>query len=385
MNKIVSSKRKKSKKIILEKFLKKNMNWIILLIMVLFLSLVTDSFLTARNLSNLIRQSTIVGIIAVGMTGVILLGGVDLSVGSIVGLAAVTVTLLMEKGLNEWISIILTLIFVGGLIGYWNGYWISRYKMEPFIVTLGMMTIARGLALTISKNSSIPVKNENFTKIAGSYISIKWSIILLSICLLYILIEVTYYAIKKREVLKNKSYIKNTLLKIFGILLLFLIFIMYKGIPNPVAIFSVIIIISIFILNNTKFGRDIYAAGGNREAARLSGIDIDKVHMKVFIITSVLAAFSGIILASRLNGASPSLGNMMELDAITAVAIGGTSLSGGIGGTFGTLLGIFIISILNNGMSLLGLPESYQLIIKGLIITMAVWGDIVSKNKKYHK
>jgi D-xylose transport system permease protein len=160
---------------------------------------------------------------------------------------------------------------------------------------------------------------------------------------------------------------------------------MYKGIPNPVAIFSIIIIISIFILNNTKFGRDIYAAGGNREAARLSGIDIDKVHMRVFIITSVLAAFSGIILASRLNGASPNLGNMMELDAITAVAIGGTSLSGGVGGTFGTLLGIFIISILNNGMSLLGLPESYQLIIKGLIITMAVWGDIVSKNKKFHR
>ncbi|MDN5304575.1 MAG: D-xylose transport system permease protein [Fusobacteriaceae bacterium] len=385
MNKIVASKRKKTKKVKLEKFLKKNMNWIILLIMILFLSLVTDSFLTARNLSNLIRQSTIVGIIAIGMTGVILLGGVDLSVGSVVGLAAITVTLLMEKGLNEWLAIILTLIIVGGVVGYWNGYWISKYKMEPFIVTLGMMTIARGLALTISNNSSIPVKNTNFTKIAGSYISIKWSIILLSLCLLYILIEAIYYAVKKREVFKNKSYIKNTLLKIFGIVLLFLIFIMYKGIPNPVAIFSIIIIISIFILNNTKFGRDIYAAGGNREAARLSGIDIDKVHMRVFIITSVLAAFSGIILASRLNGASPNLGNMMELDAITAVAIGGTSLSGGVGGTFGTLLGIFIISILNNGMSLLGLPESYQLIIKGLIITMAVWGDIVSKNKKFHR
>jgi D-xylose transport system permease protein len=169
---------------------------------------------------------------------------------------------------------------------------------------------------------------------------------------------------------------------VVGLVLAFWIFTGYRGIPFPVAIFVVIVAIGSFALRNTKFGRRLYAMGGNEEAARLSGINIYRMKLIVFAIITTLAALSGILLASRLNGASPNLGTMFELDAISAVIIGGTSFSGGIGTITGTVIGALIIGVLNNGMSLLGVPTFYQLIIKGLIIILAVWFDVLSKKKK---
>ena len=164
--------------------------------------------------------------------------------------------------------------------------------------------------------------------------------------------------------------------------LCFYVFTSYRGIPYPVAIFVVIAFVGMFALQNTKFGRRLYAMGGNEEAARLSGINIYRMKLIVYSTVTALSALSGILLASRLNGASPNLGTMFELDAISAVIIGGTSFSGGIGTIGGTVIGAFIIGILNNGMSLLGVPTFYQLIIKGLIIILAVWFDVLQKGKK---
>jgi D-xylose transport system permease protein len=161
----------------------------------------------------------------------------------------------------------------------------------------------------------------------------------------------------------------------------FWVFTAYRGIPYLVAIFLITAISGVFILKNTMLGRRIYAIGGNEEAARLSGIHIYLVKLVVYSITTTLSALAGILLASRLNGASPNLGTMFELDAISAVIIGGTSFSGGVGTIGGTVIGAFIIGILNNGMSLLGVPTFYQLIIKGLIIIMAVWFDVLNKQK----
>ncbi len=154
------------------------------------------------------------------------------------------------------------------------------------------------------------------------------------------------------------------------------------GLPYPVVIFAIIAFFGTFVLQNTKFGRRIYAMGGNEEAARLSGINIYRMKLSIYCIITTLSALAGIILASRLNGASPNLGNMFELDAISAVIIGGTSFSGGVGTIIGTVIGAFIISVLNNGMSLLEVPTFYQLIIKGFIIILAVWFDVLSKKKR---
>lgn len=366
------------------KFVKDNATLIALIILGVYLSYADEAFFTPRNLSNLARQVTIVGIIGVGMTMVILIAGIDLSVGSIVGLAAIVVTLLMREGMNVWLAVGATLILCGGIIGVWNGFWIAHYKIPPFIITLGMLTIARGLALTLSKGSSIPVIDPVFPMIGGKYIPTGITLVILVLILLFFAYSIF------RQVSQNKKYgietrwegiISNLVIGIAGLALAAYAFLSYRGIPIPVAIFAVIAYGGIFVLGNTKFGRRLYAIGGNEEAARLSGINIYKTKIIVYSIIAALSALSGIILASRLNGASPNLGNMFELDAIAAVVIGGTSLAGGAGTIGGTVIGALIIGVLNNGMSLLGVETFYQLMIKGFIIILAVWFDVVNKKK----
>lgn len=368
----------------MKKYLKNNVTFIALIILGIVLSFLSNDFLTPRNLSNLTNQVTIIGIMAVGMTMVIIIGGIDLSVGSIVGLSAIVVTMLMQAGLNSFLSILITIFVCGITIGLWNGFWIAHYKIPSFIITLGMMTIARGIALTISNGSSIPVTNEFFSRIGGDFISKGLTTVILGFSLLF-LIYLTINQIKKKKLYNisiNFGEVAYKAILSFVILgFFFYVFVSYNGIPYPVAIFIFISILGIFILNKTKFGRRIYALGGNEEAARLSGINIYKTKIYVYIIMSSLSAISGIILASRLNGASPNLGTSFELDAIAAVVIGGTSLSGGFGTITGSIIGTFLIGILNNGMSLLGVNTFYQLIVKGGIIIVAVWFDIINKGK----
>jgi D-xylose transport system permease protein len=367
------------------KFLRDNGTLVALVILALFFTFADEAFFTPRNLTNLARQTTIVGIIAVGMTMVILINGIDLSVGSIVGLAAITVTLLMQAGVNMWLAVALTILISGVLVGLWNGFWVAHYNIPPFIITLGMMTIARGLALTLSKGGSVPVTNSSFAKIGGDFIpaGISGIIIVAALALFLFALYRDIQQKKKYGVrIRKQEIISSTVVAFIGLALCFYVFTAYRGIPYPVAIFVVIAFIGMFALQNTKFGRRLYAMGGNEEAARLSGINVYRMKLVVYSTVTALSALSGILLASRLNGASPNLGNMFELDAISAVIIGGTSFSGGIGTIGGTVIGAFIIGILNNGMSLLGVPTFYQLIIKGLIIILAVWFDVLQKRKK---
>lgn len=367
------------------KFLRDNGTLVALVILALFFTFADEAFFTPRNLTNLARQTTIVGIIAVGMTMVILINGIDLSVGSIVGLAAITVTLLMQSGVDVWLAVVLTILISGVLVGLWNGFWVAHYNIPPFIITLGMMTIARGLALTLSKGGSVPVTNPSFAKIGGNFIPAGISGIII-IAALALFLFALYRDIQQKKkygvTIRKQEIISSTVVAVIGLALCFYVFTAYRGIPYPVAIFVVIAFIGVFALQNTKFGRRLYAMGGNEEAARLSGINVYRMKLIVYSTVTALSALSGILLASRLNGASPNLGTMFELDAISAVIIGGTSFSGGIGTIGGTVIGAFIIGILNNGMSLLGVPTFYQLIIKGLIIILAVWFDVLQKRKK---
>lgn len=369
----------------MKKFLKSNATLIALLVMWVLLSQMSDVFFTPRNLSNLTLQVTTIGIIAVGMTMVILLAGIDLSVGSLVGLSAIVVTLLMKHGVNVWLAITLDILIVGVLVGLWNGFWVAHYKIPSFIITLGMMTIARGLAMVLSNGSSVPVTDSTFPLIGGGFISKPVTAIILLIALGLGIYGVINNVIQKKKYgmkVGNGEVIYGIIINVLGIGFAFIVFDGYKGIPIAVAIFAVVVLLGIFILRKTKFGRNIYATGGNEEAARLSGINIFGVNLSVYTLIAVLSAISGIILASRLNGASPNLGTMFELDAIASVVIGGTSLTGGSGTITGTIIGTFIIGTLNNGMSLMGISSFYQLIVKGLIIILAVWFDVMNKRKK---
>jgi D-xylose transport system permease protein len=369
----------------MSKYLKSNATLIALIILGIGISLLSPEFITTRNLTNLTRQVTIVGIMSVGMTMVILTGGIDLSVGSVMGIAAIVVTLLMQSGLNVFLAILLTLLSCGGIIGFLDGFWIAYYRIPPFIITLGMMTIARGLALTLSNGSSISVTDTFFLRIGGDSLSIATSVVL------FILAILAFFVWCWRDLQRKKAYnialnTRESSLKAAAGLLIIAFFgyvlCSYQGIPIPVAIFVIITFGGMIVLNKTRFGRRIYAIGGNEEAARLSGIDVKQTKLYVYIVMSVLSALSGILLASRLNGASPNFGNNAELDAIASVVIGGTSLSGGFGTIGGSIVGTFIIGVLNNGMSLLGVNMFYQLMVKGVIIIMAVWFDILNKNKK---
>jgi D-xylose transport system permease protein len=303
-------------------------------------------------------------------------------VGSVVGVAAVVVTLLMQYGLPAWLAVPITLLMVGGLIGLWNGFWIAHYRIPPFIITLGMLTIGRGVALSLSSGSSIPVADSSFAALGSAYVPPVPTLVLLAIAALigaYTLVREVRETSKTNAPSQLERGLPGVVAAAAGLLLAAYVFGTSDGLPVPVAIFIAIAGVAIFVLGHTRFGRRLYALGGNEEAARLSGINVYQTKMIVYVTVSLLSALSGILLASRLNGASPNLGTMFELDAIAAVVIGGTSLSGGSGTIGGTIIGALIIGVLNNGMSLLGVSSFYQLIIKGLIISLAVWFDVLQK------
>ena len=307
---------KRNTKYILQ-FLGKFKAGIGLLALVIVMSFLSDRFLTLPNMLNIFRQVSIMGIMAVGMTMVILSQGIDLSVGSLLALSG-AVTAGFMAGETNMVLAILVGLAVGTGLGLFNGFMISKANLPDFIVTLAMMSIARGLTLVYTGGRPISGFDPAFRTIGGGRVGM---------------------------------------------------------IPVPVIIFLVIILIGYFILNKTTFGRYIYAVGGNKEAARLAGINTDAIKLKVYAISGFLAAVSGIILTSRLNSAQPTAGVAYELDVIAMVVLGGTSLTGGKGSVGGTLIGALIIGVLNNSLNLLGVASFYQEVAKGLVILVAVLLD----------
>lgn len=282
------------------------------------LAIISPPFLTPSNVINILRQISVNGIIAVGMTMVIITAGIDLSIGSVVALSAVIATTYAHPG--EYPLIVpLTLGLLAGLAcGTINGILIAKKKLAPFIVTLGMMTAARGIGLVYTNGQPVNNLSSSYNQIGGGYI---------------------------------------------------------LGIPFPVVIFLGVALCGAFILHYTRFGRYVYAVGGNELAAKVSGINTDRVIIMVYAITGALAGLAGIALSSRIMSASPSMGQGYELDAIAAVVIGGTSLSGGVGTIAGTVVGTLIIGVMNNGLDMLNVSSYWQSIVKGLIIVLAVLLD----------
>jgi ribose/xylose/arabinose/galactoside ABC-type transport system permease subunit len=300
------------------KYFKKYGIFIALLFICIILTIATPNFLTLQNMVMVLRQTSINGILAIGVTFVIISGGIDLSLGSVVALTGVAAASFAHPGTHGLIVPLLVGILIGLGIGVINGLIITKGKVAAFIVTLGMMTIARGLALVVSDGRPVSNLSDSFNFIGGGA---------------------------------------------------------FLNIPIPILLFGGVIVLSSIILNYTKTGRYIYAVGGNENAAKASGINVHSIKMFTYIVCSGLAGLAGIVLASRITTGQPNAGVAYELDAIAAVVIGGTSLSGGAGKIIGTVVGALIIGVINNGLDLLNITSYSQQIIKGLIIIGAVLLD----------
>ena len=308
---------------------------IALLLMIVAMSLLSDKFLTVNNGWNVMRQISVNVCISVGMTLVILTGGIDLSVGSVLAFSGAVTAGLLKNGiaiesLNLFVGFTLLGAVLGGLLvgaalGTVNGLAITRFRVPPFVATLAMLTMARGMTMLWTGGFPITGLGEHF-----AFLGTGW----------------------------------------------------FLSIPMPVWISAFIVIIFIIVSKKTRFGRYIYAVGGNERAAKLSGLDVNKIKRSVYMLAGILSAVGGIIITARLDSAQPNAGMGYELDSIAAVVIGGTSLSGGRGSVIGTVQGALIIGVLNNGLVLLNVSPFWQQVIKGLVILLAV---IIDRSSSKHR
>lgn len=307
-------------------FVRRNMGILIgLAVLFLFLSIFTDSFLTTKNMLQVLRQICINALLAFGMTFVLIIGGIDLTVGSVVAISGVSIVMLLNTGMPLPAAFLLSLL-IGSLIGVINGSIIAFTGMPPFIVTLSLQGAIRGVAYVITDGRSVSCENEVFNAIGNGY---------------------------------------------------------FLGIPLPIYIVALVMILISVILYYTRFGRRMYAVGGNVTAAQFSGIHVKHITVWVYIISGTLSALAGIILASRMYSGQPASGQAYESDAIAAAVLGGTSFNGGIGTIGGTLIGALVIGFLTNGLNLLHISSYVQMIIKGIVIIGAVGIDILkNRNKK---
>lgn len=294
---------------------------LILVVFAIVVGLTNERFLRLTNIMNILNQSSINAVLAAGLTVVILTGGIDISVGSTLAFSGAVAAFMLKNELPVPLVVAAALL-VGLCVGFFNGLFISRWNLQPMIVTLAMMSIFRGATYLLTNGSPISVSNKIFKLIGGG--------------------------------------------KLFGV------------VPVPILIMIAIFLIMHYVLGSTPYGRHIYAVGGNEEAARLSGINTTNTKMLAYIISGLMAAIAGLIVTSRLSSAQPLAGQSYEMDAIAAAVIGGTSLKGGQGRVLFTIVGALIIGMLNNALNLLDVSTYYQTVVKGIVILMAVLIDAKS-------
>lgn len=364
-------------------------------IWIIFAILTGAVFLNVRNLSNLFMQSATVAIVGMGMVLVIVSGNIDLSVGSVVGITGAAIGALQVYGGWGTVPTILVGLVIGLVIGLWQGYWVAYREIPAFIVTLASMLTLRGAVLGVTHGTTIAPLHKPFKAIGQKYLPKLFLqdapfhdlslIITCVIILVYIILSVRRRQSRIRYGFKVTSLPMEILkMAAVSVLMGFVLYIMisYRGIPYAILVVLVVAVILTFIASSTVFGRQIYAIGGNKEAARLSGINIKRRLLMLFVLMGILTSVAGIVFTARLGAATAQAGFMLELDAIAAAVIGGTSFSGGIGTIPGALIGAMVMASLDNGMSLLNLDVTYQQIIKGLVLLLAVYVDTMFKTKK---
>ena len=352
----------------------------------LFTILTDGNFLTTRNLSNLFRQMSITGVLAIGMCFVIILGEIDLSAGSTLGLlGGIAAILNVWVGFSAVPTVVITLI-LGVIMGAWNGYWIAFKNVPSFIVTLASMLVFRGILIGITGGNTVAPLSPDFKAIGQAYLPTALGYVLVVLAIAgsaYLVLNNRKNKIKYNIDIKPMAFDVFTIVGI-GVVSLALVVILndYQGFPIPAFIMLLIALILGFVGTKTIFGRRMYGIGGNRDAARLSGINVKKHIIVIYSVLGLLCGVAGILLTTRLNAGSVSAGQSAEMDAIAACVIGGASLAGGSGTVVGALVGALVMASIDNGMSMMNTPTFWQYIVKGLILLIAVWMDISSKNKK---
>ena len=353
----------------------------------IFFHLGTDgAFVTPRNIANLLRQMSITGLLACGMVFIIIAGEIDLSVGSLLGLLGGVVAIFTVN--MQWstaMAICVTLL-VGLGIGMFNGFWVTRMRVPSFIVGLGGMLAFRGILLGVTHSATIAPVPDGLVYLGQGLVPIGLSLILGGVIFLSLL-GITVRRRMRRAKLDLKQvplWMDVAKLVVIGVVIAGFLRMLNDagGVPVPVMILLAALAIFSYIASQTVFGRHIYAVGGNMEATRLSGVNVSRVKLVVFALMGLMAAFAGIINTARLAAGSPSAGTNGELDAIAACFIGGTSMRGGSGTVHGALIGALVMASLDNGMSLMDVDTFWQMIVKGSILVLAVWVDVLSGSNR---
>jgi putative multiple sugar transport system permease protein len=381
-------------------FLRQNMRdygiLIALVVIMVFFQIITGGVLFRPvNLTNLVLQNSFVVIMALGMLLVIVAGHIDLSVGSIVAIiGAVAAVMMVNYKIDPWTTSLVCLI-LGGAIGAAQGYWVAYHHIPAFIVTLAGMLIFRGLTLWLLGGMNIGPFPTEFQKLSTGFLpdlfdtgalGLHSTSIILTIAIPALLVFLSWRSRKINEshgieVEPFIFFLLQNVVLVAVMLALGYQLSTYKGFPNILVIMGVLIAVYTFVTTRTTIGRRIYALGGNEKATRLSGINTERLSFYTFINMGVLAGFAGLIVAARLNSSTPKAGNGFELDVIAACFIGGASTTGGVGKITGAVVGAFIMGVLNNGMSIMGLGIDFQQMVKGAVLLAAVVFDLYNKQK----
>lgn len=367
--------------------------FITLIAIVVFFQIATSGITLAPiNVSNLIVQNSYILILAIGMVMVIIAGHIDLSVGSVVAFIGAMAGVFISNWHLPWPLAVFFCLVLGALVGAWQGFWIAYFGIPAFIVTLAGMLAFRGAAQIALGNQQISFFPKEFRAIGSGFLPAFGTTgyepltmilgLLASAAILYT--SIRQRAVRRKYDLEDEPlwwFIVKLVFLVALVLVMTLLLASYNGTPIVLIILAVLVVAYSAVMNRSVFGRHIYAIGGNLQAAALSGVKTKRVTFLLFVNMGVLSAVAGLVFTAGLNLASPSAGNGFELDAISAVFIGGAAVTGGIGTVTGAIIGGLIIGVLNNGMSILGIDSDYQLLIKGLVLLAAVAFDVYNKRR----
>jgi putative multiple sugar transport system permease protein len=365
----------------------------LVVIMIFFQFMTNGTLFKPLNLTNLVLQNSYVIIMALGMLLVIVAGYIDLSVGSVAGFIGALAAVMMVRWHIDFRIAMFLCLLVGGAIGAGQGYWIAYHKIPSFIVTLAGMLVFRGLTLALLGGDSIGPFAIPFQQLSTGFIYDSFAqtgFRITSMVIGALVAVIMFYNSLRRRMNREKHGFQGGSFALFVLenllisgLVLYLSYQLasYKGLPNVLIIMGVLIALFAFITTRTTVGRRIYALGGNEKAAKLSGIKTERLAFGTFVTMGALAALAGLVFTARLNTATPKAGVGFELDVIAAVFIGGASASGGVGKVMGAVIGAFIMGVMNNGMSIMGVGIDWQQVVKGMVLLAAVIFDVYNKNK----
>jgi putative multiple sugar transport system permease protein len=363
------------------------------LIFIVFTVLTGGINFSPRNVANIFMQNSYVLILASGMVLVIIIGNIDLSVGSLAAFTGAIAAMLYNTGMGLVPTVILTMM-VGAAIGIWQGFWIAFMRVPSFIVTLSGMLLFRGLTYVITNVSPISLRDDGFRQITSGFVSFEALTVGRTHYLAWIVgaILAVFFVVSALSTRRNKikkgfaiepvaAFLIRNAFVVALIAILSWKFAEFRGVPIVGIVLGIVVGILTFVTNRTVFGRYVYAVGGNARSAKLSGINAELVEFFVFVLMGSLAGLAGLVFAGYMNSALPQAGQLFELDAIASVFIGGASMSGGIGTVIGAIVGGLVMGVINNGMSLMNIGAEWQYVVKALVLLLAVFYDIYTRRK----